>query len=169
MTENWRPYICKVNEHLGSIFVNLGLREAVPIASKPWLLWAWVYLQSPRPDGLSDSAEAPTLLKIERALDSSLARNCGAISCGSITTAGRREFYFYGETRDRLGDAVAAALASFEGYKFDLGEQEDPLWEHYLDVLYPSQEDLERIKNRDLLEVLAEKGDVLTAAREVRH
>jgi regulator of RNase E activity RraB len=50
-----------------------------------------------------------------------------------------------------------------------LGEQEDPLWEQYLDVLYPSPEDLERIKNRDLLEVLAEKGDVLTAARDVQH
>jgi uncharacterized protein (TIGR01619 family) len=169
MTENWRPYLCKVNEQLASIFVNLGLREAAPVASKPWLLWKWVYLQSPRSDGLSDSAKAPTLFKIEDVLDSSLARNCRAIPCGRITTAGRREFYFYGETREGLGDAVATALASFHGYKFDLGEHEDSLWEHYLDVLYPSPEDLERIKNRDLLEVLAEKGDVLTTAREVRH
>jgi regulator of RNase E activity RraB len=30
-------------------------------------------------------------------------------------------------------------------------------------------EDLERIKNRDLLDVLEQKGDVLTAAREVEH
>jgi uncharacterized protein (TIGR01619 family) len=169
MTENWKPYLCNVNGQLASIFVNLGLREAVPIASKPWLLWTWVYLQSPRPDGLSDSAEAPTLFKIEDALDSSLARNCRAISSGRITTEGRREFYFYGETRDGFGEAVATALAGFEGYKFDLGEQEDPLWEQYLDVLYPSPEDLERIKNRDLLDVLVEKGDVLTTAREVQH
>jgi hypothetical protein len=54
-------------------------------------------------------------------------------------------------------------------YEFDMGEQEDPLWEQYLDVLYPSSIDLERIKNRDLLDLLVEKGDVLTTAREVRH
>jgi len=61
MTENWKPYLCTVNGKLVSIFVNLGLREEVPIASKPWLLWTWVYLQTPRDDGLSDSKEAPTL------------------------------------------------------------------------------------------------------------
>jgi hypothetical protein len=31
------------------------------IVSKPWPLWTWVYFQSPRVDGLSDSNEAPTL------------------------------------------------------------------------------------------------------------
>jgi hypothetical protein len=26
MTENWKPYLCNVNDRLASIFVNLGLR-----------------------------------------------------------------------------------------------------------------------------------------------
>ncbi len=26
--------------------MNLGLRQAVPIASKPWLLWTWVYFRA---------------------------------------------------------------------------------------------------------------------------
>jgi uncharacterized protein (TIGR01619 family) len=169
MTENWKSYICNVNDSIASIFVNLGLREEVPILSKTWLLWTWVYFQSPRADGLSDSSEAPTLFKIEDALDLDIARTCRAIPCGRITTEGRREFYFYGETADGFGEAVKTALAGFDGYRFDIGEQEDPLWEQYLDVLYPSPEDLERIKNRDVLEVLAEKGDVLTAARDVQH
>jgi regulator of RNase E activity RraB len=47
--------------------------------------------------------------------------------------------------------------------------QEGSLWEQYLNVLYPSPEDLQRIANMDLLDVLVEKGDVLTAAREVQH
>ena len=169
MTENWKSYICNVNDRIASIFVNLGLRDEIPILSKTWLLWTWVYFQSPRPDGLSDSKEAPTLFKIEDALDLHIARVCRAIPCGRITTEGRREFYFYGETRDGFGEAVATALAGFEGYEFDTGEQEDALWEQYLDVLYPSPIDLERIKNRDLLDVLVEKGDVLTTAREVQH
>ncbi len=169
MTENWKPYLCNVSSKLASIFVNLGLREAVPIASKPWLLWTWVYFQSPRADGLSDSKKAPTLYKIEDALNLCVSRACEAIPCGRITTEGRREFYFYGETKNGFRHAVEAALTGFEGYRFDVGQQEDSLWEQYLNVLYPSPENFQRIANMDLLDVLVEKGDVLAVAREVQH
>jgi uncharacterized protein (TIGR01619 family) len=169
MTENWKPYLCNVNNKIASIFVNLGLRESVPIASKPWLLWTWVYFRSPRPDGLSDGKEAPTLYKIEDALDLCVCRACRAIPCGRITTEGRREFYFYGETKDGFRKAVREALTGFEGYEFDVGEQEDSLWEQYLNVLYPSPDDLQRIANMDLLDVLVKQGDVLSVAREVQH
>ena len=74
MTDNWKPYLCNVNEKLASIFVDLGLRGEVPILSKPWLLWTWVPFQTPRADGLSDSKEAPTLYKIEDALELCLSR-----------------------------------------------------------------------------------------------
>ncbi len=121
MTENWKPYPCNVNGKLASIFVDLGLREVVPIPSKPWLLWTWVYFKSPRADGLSDSKEAPTLYKIEDSLNVNLARASQAIPCGRITTEGRREFYFYGETKNGFRHAVEAALTGFEGYRFDAG------------------------------------------------
>jgi uncharacterized protein (TIGR01619 family) len=169
MTDNWKPYLCNVNGKLASIFVNLGLRGEVPILSKPWLLWTWVHFQTPRADGLSDSKEAPTLYKIEDALDLCLSRACQAIPCGRITTEGRREFYFYGETNNGLRHAVKAALKGFEGYRYDIGSQEDSEWGQYLNVLYPSPDDLQRIANMDLLDVLREKGDVLTVAREVQH
>ncbi|HEY3974062.1 MAG TPA: DUF695 domain-containing protein [Candidatus Sulfotelmatobacter sp.] len=169
MTDNWKPYLCNVNDKLASILVNLGLRDSVPITSKPWLLWVWVYFQSPRADGLSDGKEAPVLYKIEDALTPSIARVCQAILCGRITTEGRREFYFYGETRNGFRKAVKDALTGFEGYKFSLGEQEDSSWRQYLDVLYPSPEGLERIANMDLLDELVKRGDVLTVPREVQH
>jgi hypothetical protein len=82
MMDNWKPYLCNVDEKLASILVNLGLRESLPISSKPWLLWVWVHLQSPRPDGLSDSKEAATLYQIEDALAPFLARECRAILSG---------------------------------------------------------------------------------------
>ena len=137
MTEdsnNWKPYFCNVNSKLASILVNLGLRDSVPIRTKPWLLWTWVYFQSPRPDGLSDNKEAPTLFEIEDALTACVSKACQAMLCGRITTEGRREFYFYGETKDGFRRAVETGLSRFEGYKFDLGEQKDPLWEQYLKV-----------------------------------
>ena len=168
MAENWKSYLCNVNEKLSSIFVNLSLINETPVLSKPWLLWVWVYFQAPRRDGLSDGQEAPTLFRLEDALVAHVVPRCRAIPCGRITTDGRREFYFYGETKEGLGAAVRTALADFREYKFDIGSQQDSLWEQYLNVLYPSAQDLERIKNSDLLEVLAEHGDVPGAARDVQ-
>src|SRR5579859_1118094 len=167
MTNNWKPYLCNVNGKLASIFVDLGLRNSVPISSMPWLLWVWVFFKTPRPDGLSDSREAPALYKIEDALTPVVARDCNGILSGRITTEGRREFYFYGETKGKFRTAVMEVLNGFEGYKYDLGEQEDQSWSQYLNVLYPSLENLNRISNKDLLEKLVEKGDVLTVPREV--
>jgi len=169
MTDKWRPYLCRVNGNLASIFVDLGLRSEVPITSKPWLLWVWVYFQQPRADGLSSSEEAPTLFKIEDALNVEISQRCHGIPCGRITTEGRREFYYYGETNLGLNEAVVAALANFVGYRFDKGEQQDSRWEQYQNVLYPSEEDLERIANQDVLAKLEEQGDVPTVPREVVH
>ena len=169
MTENWKPYICNVNDKPASILVNLALRAAVPQVSKPWLLWTWVYFQSPRQDGLSDSKEAPTLYKIEDALSLRICGDCRAILSGRITTQGRREFYFYGETKKGFREAVEAALSRFPEYRFSAGDQLDSGWEQYLNVLYPTPEDLERIANMDLLDELVKKGDVLTVPREVQH
>jgi hypothetical protein len=56
---------------------------------------------------------------------------------------------------------IKEALKGFEGYKFDVGEQEDSSWNQYLNVLYPSMENLECIANMDLLDELVKKGDVL--------
>jgi uncharacterized protein (TIGR01619 family) len=169
MAEKWRPYLCRVNGKLASIFLDLELIKTAPIQSKPWLLWVWVYMQSPRPDGLSNNNEAPTLYKIEDALSACLAQGFAAIPCGRITTEGRREFYFYGERRDGLGGAVKKVLEEFEGYRCDTGDESDPLWNRYRNVLFPSNEDLQRIGNTDVLDALEKKGDVHSVPREVRH
>jgi regulator of RNase E activity RraB len=50
-----------------------------------------------------------------------------------------------------------------------LGEKYEPDWNQYRNVLYPSDESMERIKNRDVLEVLEEHGDTLEPVRDVHH
>jgi uncharacterized protein (TIGR01619 family) len=169
MADDWTSYFCNVNDKLASIFLNLGLVSEAPMTSKPWLLWVWVYLQTPRPDGLSDGKEALALFLIEDALNQQVDRICKGILCGRITTEGRREFYFYAEAKESFRTAVEIVLAGFRGYRFDSGEQEDSLWKQYFNVLYPCRDDLQRIKNRKLLDVLQKQGDVLSTAREVQH
>lgn len=169
MPEDWDFYLCKVNSVLASIALDLGLRKSIPDLSRPDLLWVWVYFQSPRPDGLSDSSEFDVLIKIEEKLTETLESQFNAILSGRITTGGRREFYYYGSRSDAFESAVVDALALFPGYEFDSGFQEDPGWKQYLEVLYPSDENLERMKNRSVLNVLEREGDTLEAPRDIWH
>lgn len=169
MKENWKSYFCNVNGKLASIALNLGLGEDAPLREKPWLLWVWVYLRQPRPDGLSDRSEFDTICAIEDELAKKLSSGCQAVEAGRITTDGRREFYFYGTDEKGFKKAVRAAMGGFREYKFDMGTQEELDWNQYRNVLFPSEEDMQRIANRDVLDTLEQHGDTLEAVRDVHH
>jgi Family of unknown function (DUF695)/Regulator of ribonuclease activity B len=169
MSDEWNFYFCRVNDKSASIALDLGLRKQVPDRSKPNLLWVWVYFKSPRPDGLSDSSEFDLLTAIEEKLTETMGRNFNAILSGRITTDGHREFFYYGSHSDEFESAVADAMGNFPGYEFDCGTQGDPGWKQYLEVLYPSDEDRQRIENRSVLDVLEQKGDTLKAPRDIFH
>ena len=169
MTETWKSYFCNVNDELASIALDLGLRPDAPMATKPWLLWVWIYMRSPRPDGLSASSEFDVLAKIEDELSKELGRACEAIQSGRITTKGHSEFYFYCKDSDDFKSTVKTVMKNFKAYKFDLGSQSDPRWDQYLNVLYPSEEDMQRILNQDVLETLMKHGDTLKSVRDVHH
>ena len=169
MSEGWNFYFCTVNDVLASVALDLSLRKQAPDLSKPELLWVWVYFKSPRPDGLSSSSEFDSLIAIEKQITQTLEQKFQAILSGRITTDGRREFYYYAGHSDEFESAVAEALGHFPGYKFDCGTKSDPGWNQYLNVLYPSDEDRQRIENRSVLEVLEREGDSLKTPRDISH
>jgi hypothetical protein len=161
MPANWKSYFCNVNDKLASVALDLGLREAAPIKEKPWLLWIWIYLLNPRPDGLSDRSEFDIICAIEDELTQQIAIHCDGIYSGRITTEGRRELYFYGGSSQELNTAVTTAMAKFSQYSFDQDSLYQPDWNQYFNVLYPSERDLQRIMNRDVLDRMEEMGDTL--------
>jgi regulator of RNase E activity RraB len=169
MSEKWDFYFANVNDAIASLFVDLGIRNSVPDPNRSWLLWAWVYFRRPREDGLSSTEEAPTLLEIENPLTKKVKETTEGELVGRITTAGRREFYFYGPAPVHFEQAVASVLKSFPVYEFDTGTKEDPHWSQYLTVLYPSSEEYQQIKNRHVIEFLQKHGDSLKKTRPVSH
>jgi len=167
MSDEWDSYFANVNDELASLFVDLGIRDSVPDPLRRHLTWCWVYLNQPRQDGLSSVDEAPMLGTIEDDLLGSLKERAAFV--GRITTAGRREFYFYGDDTTRCEDAISHTMRKHAAYRFDLGSKRDEPWSQYLDLLYPSPEEFQRIKNRRVVEVLEQHGDQLAKARPVSH
>lgn len=169
MSEDWNFYICNVNDLLASVFLDLGLRKIAPDKSRPFLLWICVYLRWPRDDGLSASLEFEALKAIEEKLTQTMMERFDAVLCGRITTDGRREIYYYAPGAERLQIAVEEVMSLFREYEFDCGSKADPEWRQYLDVLYPSDEDHQRMENRKVLDVLEQKNDTLKTPRDVSH
>lgn len=128
-----------------------------------------VYVRWPRDNGMPADSEFPALSAMEDRLTSSMAEAFDAVFCGRITTAGRREFYFYASRSGNAEDVVKDALRDFREYEFECGSKPDPAWTQYLDVLFPSAEDQQSMKNRKVLDVLQQKGDSLSAPRNLRH
>ncbi len=116
MSQQWDYYFARINDAVSSVFVDLGLRPDAPLEKRPWLLWVWVQLKTPKADGLSSAQEAPQLHALGEAFDSTISATCGAQLIGRVTGNGRREFYFYAAEprrarhRGRVGDEEFARL-----------------------------------------------------------
>jgi regulator of RNase E activity RraB len=169
VNHDWDCYLCNVNGEKASIRLNLALRGEIPDPNRTWLLFVWLKFRFPRPDGLSDSREFESLSAIETRLTQNMVQKCDALLSGTITTQGRREFYFYGANPEQLESAVRETKELFRDHEFEWGSQEDSNWLQYLDVLYPSEEQMQCMQNRKVLESLTENGDPLTEPRDVMH
>jgi hypothetical protein len=168
LSDEWDFYFARINDAPASIFIDLGIASDVPQEKRPWLLWVWVPLKSPKSDGLATNEEAPVLNEMGTALDASISATCGAQLVARVTGTGRREFYFYAEEPGELQAAATSALNSFDGYTHEFGSTFQPDWDQYR-MLFPSESNLERMQNRRLLESLAQQGDVHEVPRKVEH
>ncbi len=169
MSDDWDFYFARVNDAVASIFVDLGVYADVPIEKRPWLLWVFVAMRAPKADGLSSNEEAPTLHEIGDALKAQIVAGCDAQFVGRITGSNRREFYFYAREPGELAGAAGRALQGFGDYQYETGSAFQPEWDQYVNLLYPSENNLQRMFNRRVLEVLASKGDVHEVPRPVDH
>ena len=169
MTEDhWEIYVTYVDDHPAVILVDLGIADFVPLPNKPALVWLWVHIQSPDEEGFPTEEEDMILNDIEDAVTEAM-ETTAARYVGRITTNGRREFYFYTDDHEAFRAAGETAMSSAPGYEFEIDDAEDPDWEHYSNVLYPSAEDFQQIHNQHVISRLYDAGDTLVEPRPVDH
>jgi uncharacterized protein (TIGR01619 family) len=169
MSDQWNFYPASIDDRIASVFVDLGAEEDAPRDDRTDLVWLSLRMAEPREDGLSSQDEYDRLVEIEEALESSV-QSAGSIEyVGRVTTAGRRDFFFYAEEGALAERALSEAMVPFSTYEFELGSREDPDWSFYHELLFPSDREMQSIQNRQTVEMLEEQGDVLIAPREVTH
>ena len=169
MPPHWDFYFCRLNDHLASVFLDLGYGQGPPPAGLTTLVYVFVPMRQARPDGLSSREEADRLAALEDALVPALVQGLPAAFVARATTRGHREFYFYAQDPGRLGELLAAVFTDFSDYRCEHGTRPDPEWSHYREVLFPAPVELQLMHNRHVLEQLRERGDDGSRARPLRH
>lgn len=147
---DWQSYLCKVNDELASVYVDLGLGSVAPVPETSKLAWLWIRLNYPREDGLSSDEEFDALCSFEDELEAVVRKNRPSYNVGRITTKGRREFYFYVRSDMEFNKTVDGLLENHSEYSFQLGEKLDGSWSHYLNTLLPGATGIEQIENRPI-------------------
>jgi hypothetical protein len=168
LSDEWDFYFARIDDAVSSVFVDLGVKADAPLEKRPWLLWMWVVMRTPKDDGLASNEESPVLQALGEALDATVSATCGGQLVGRVTGNGRREFYFYAAEPGELASAVAGVMKNFPDYHHESGSTFQPGWEQYF-TLYPSESNLERMHNRHRLASLARDGDVHETPRKVEH
>jgi regulator of RNase E activity RraB len=167
MTDQWDFYFCNVDDKPASMFVDLGAVEIAPVKSLPVMAYLRLFMMSPRDDGLSSQEEFDALSAVEDQIKTLETEQIAYV--GRCTTNSCRDFVFYLNKPDGWEKIISQLMESFPEYKYEAGWQPDPEWGTYLNYLYPSEFDRQRIENRQVCEELEKHGDKLTAEREIDH
>ena len=169
MSEKWDFYDVTVGGRPAYIFCDLELVSKAPIAALSISAHVRLTMNKPREDGLSSEEEFDTLIQIEEALECAFSETTHTIYVGRVTWGGVRDFHFYTDDKDKFKKNVAGSMSTFSSHKFVIKAHPDPEWNVYLNLLYPSPNNLQIIKNRRVCDRLEKLGDSLVEKRPIDH
>jgi hypothetical protein len=140
-------YLFNLGEDLASVYLDLGIAVAAPVAEHSHLVRISVELTQPAENGMSTDEEFQDLIALE---DDLIARLHGenALYVGRVTTRGSRIFFLYAKDAESITRNASEAMKQHPAYQHQIGSQPDPQWGLYFDCLYPSSGTYERIQNR---------------------
>lgn len=167
--DQWDNYVMSVNNKPVSIVVNLGLKDVAPSKERPYAIILRLTYPEMDEKGFPTVEMADDLNKLESALEASLLRNNGAWYAGRFTQRGLREFYFY--ALDTVGylRACAMVLSQYPKFPWLVKAVYDKGWTNYFEVLYPRDEEREKMENRKIIDELVRKGDATDRSRPIDH
>ncbi len=169
MSDNWDVYFTTINDHFASILLDMGIANDAPDLDRPALLYVWIKLNHPDEHGMISDGEYESLHLIEDALADEICSAVRAVHVGCVTREGRRELYFYARSARGLEETAQRVMDSMGTHRWMCDSKEDPQWEHYLHLLYPTTYDIHIMKNRQVVQLLSEEGDTLEKERTVFH
>jgi uncharacterized protein (TIGR01619 family) len=170
MTDRWGFYFQNADGQPLSLNVNLGLIETAPDAAHPWLGSFLIRMMETNEHGFPTAAEYGRITEVEGRAVAIVKEAADVVFTGVVTGAGGRQVVFYGSDEAALRSALESAAAEQTDYTLTIPPIEnDAEWGYYREFLYPGDEDMQSIDNRDAAAGLQRYGDDLSQPRIVTH
>lgn len=166
---SWEYYPCLVDEAAASISVDLAWADRAPVDGLTQVYAVHLPLRTPGEHGMGTADEAERVWPIEDALVERTTK-LGWAYVGRLRNLGRWQLTFYGPAgKDQVFEAVIVDVLDGLGQPFTANGGPDPDWDYYASFLYPDEERLRWILDRQLVAQLEEAGDVHEQSRPVDH
>jgi len=169
-TEQWDVYLAQYDKGVGSVIVDMGVKDMAPVARLPFMIITGVKFDDCKADGMPSTNEFDHLYVVSDSVKLKINNLVENKLVGTFTYQCERLDYYY--VKDTVGlRQVLSALYStrFERYQPYISFREDKSWKGYLDFLYPNEVIFEYMKNQKVLIGLQESGDDFEKSRKVDH
>ena len=147
LPEDWDFYMCFVDDHIASIYLNLALAECLPLLHQKYVMYVQFHMLHPRDDGLSSDEDFDQLIALEERLVEGLAQH-NVVYVGSVTSNGTRDFFFYLSDIELIENVVQDLMHDFRPDQYHFGIRADECGTLYLNYLFPSEQALKQIMER---------------------
>ncbi|HAS46337.1 MAG TPA: hypothetical protein DCS93_38000 [Microscillaceae bacterium] len=168
---SWDTYIASYEDGKpGITTLRMDLIEYAPVEEFPQLLVIGFAFEGQPDSGFPKEEERDKIYEIDDAILEFMSDNTDGIHVGSFTYDGKRLSYFYlNEVKDietQLDNFSNTQLPEVELF---VDQEEDKAWDSYLKFLYPSDDILHYMYDRDVVMQLEKHGDPLVTPRRVDH
>jgi hypothetical protein len=169
--ESWDFYFCEIEGGAASVALDLLWGEAARAEERgrrPFLSLVQLPYATTREDRLPDADAGASLAHVEDvAIEGLVGKD--VLLVGRITTAGRRDYFFYSPHQEGLDADLAAAFVAGGQLPARTLVRRDPEWELYFQVLDPAPQERQWMLDRRGVERLLDAGDRAEVPRPVSH
>ena len=145
---NWDAYVVHINHKPISVVVDLDFGTSPEAKENQNVIIVRLNINNVQADGMPVRNEIKTLDSIENGLVNNLKTALNALYTGRYTQDGKRDFYFYSNDTSLYEQHIKDVLQNFPSYTWTVSASRDAELGNYLNVLYPTQKEMEHIQNR---------------------
>lgn len=164
--DRWDFYPCDIDDVPASILLNFKFVDDAPPVIATTLYRMRIQMLEPGDHGMGTAAEHDAMSALEEQLEARVGE-AQLWYVARIRSGGIWELVFYGPPERNA--ALQGMRETIRDRRTYLDVRPDPDWGYYREFLLPDDERSQWMADRQLVDLLSDRGDALTTARPVEH
>ncbi|PTX62811.1 uncharacterized protein (TIGR01619 family) [Kordia periserrulae] len=166
----WNTYQAKQEKGVSSTNLRMDLVDKAPINGYDFLFYVKIKYRVTKESDFPIGNKLKKLYRIKDSIYSKMQSVSDSKYVGSFMYDGSRfEYYYVKDASDIERHIDKLFRNQFRGERYEVFVKSDPAWDLYVNFLYPNDEILNFMSNRDTVIQLKNAGDDVLAVRPIDH